>query len=163
MEDVEAVLAAGAVGGSALVRRACVDARRGVLSPPEAELADGLLTTGVPFTCNVEVWLDGELLGVVDAWLVGTGTGAEVDSGQWHASTDRLDATLERDRRFRRAGLELVHVTPGRYRRDPDAFHRELLATAAARQCLGEPAGLVLVPRGPLLRGRTTPSSRSAA
>lgn len=164
-QQLRDLLDVGAVAGTALTRRACLDAERGAASPPEAELADGLLGTGVPFCCNAEVWLDGELLGVVDAWLVGTGTGAELDSAEWHGSTDLLDATLRRDRRFRQAGLELVHVTPGRYRREPEAFHSELLAAAAARQRAGtaEPPGLVVVPRGPLLRGRPGPSYRRAA
>jgi hypothetical protein len=163
-EELRAVLDSGAVAGTALARRACLDAERGATSPPEAELVDALLELGLPFYCNVEIWLDGVLLGVADAWLVGTGVGAELDSREFHAEGALLDDTLLRDKRFSRAGLELCHITPGRYRRDPQAFLRELLQAVMARRSQGqaEPAGLTLRPRGPLLGVRKPGDPRNA-
>lgn len=146
---------AGAMRDSALIRRACVDAMRGAASPPEAELVDGLLECGVLFACNVELW-DGEVLvAVLDAYLVGTGVGAELDSKEVHERKDLLDATLRRDRRVSSYDVDLLHVTPTRYRSDPDQFHRDLFAAARdrLRKGLGDPPGLRLVARGPLLRG----------
>jgi hypothetical protein len=161
-EQIRSVLAAGAVAGTKLVRRACLDAERGAVSPPEAELVDGLLPLGVPFYCNCEVWLGEELLGIVDVWLVGTGVGGELDSKQFHADALRLDATLLRDKRFHRATLSLQHISPLRYRSAPGAFHATLLGEVAAREAAGlpEPAGLRLVPRGPLLGLRPEPARR---
>ncbi|MGB8651744.1 MAG: hypothetical protein WCD35_13910 [Mycobacteriales bacterium] len=146
----------GAVRDSALLRRACLDAARGAASPPEAELVDDLLGYGIPFHCNVAVWMDGVLLGVADVWLVGTGVGGELDSREAHEAEHLLDATLQRHGRFSSAGLELCHVTPARYRANPAAFHQQLFTAVASRRAreLGDPAGLKLVPRGPLLQGR---------
>lgn len=146
---------AGPIRGSALLRRACDDARRGAASPPEAELVDGLLGCGIQFACNVEVW-DGEILvAVLDAYLIGTGVGAEMDSKEAHERADLLDQTLQRHDRIERHDAKLCHVTPTRYRQDPEAFHERLFAEARARmaQGRGDPPGLRLVPRGPVLRG----------
>lgn len=166
VEELVAVVEAGAMNGSALLRRACRDAGRGAASPPEAELGDGLWGLGVPFWCNVEVHDDQGLVAVLDAYLVGTGVGAEVDSRQEHASEQHLDATLRRHRKVQSRGAELLHVTPTRYRSDPAGFHRELVAAAQGRLArgLGDPPGLRFVPRGPLLcgSGPTCPPYRLA-
>jgi hypothetical protein len=168
-EELREILDRGAVAGTALARRACLDADRGAASPPEAELVDRLLRTGVPFYCNVEVWVGEQLLGIADVWLVGTGVGGELDSKECHGDADPLDRTLVRDKRFVRAGLDLGHISPRRFRDNPDGYCATLLAEAARRAALGlqEPEGLRLVPRGPLLQGslrakRPYPSSRPA-
>ena len=153
VEQVRTILAKSATAGTALARRACLDAERGAASPPEAELVDALIGQGLPFYVNAEIWVDGVLVGIVDVWLVGTGTGAELDSKQWHGDAAKLDATLDRHARFERAGLSLCHATPARFRTNPAAFVAQLRAEVARRQPLGrtEPAGMVIVPRGPLL------------
>ena len=155
VEELLAVLDAGAMRDSALIRRACGDAARGAASPPEAELVDGLLEFGIPFLCNVELW-DGEVLvAVLDAYLLGTGVGAELDSVEVHAEAGALDGTLQRHRRVKAYGVELCHVTPGRYRQSPQAFHGELFAEVRSQLARGngDPARLRLVPRGPVLCG----------
>jgi hypothetical protein len=154
VEEVRTILGRSAVGGTALARQACCDAERGATSPPEAEAAELFLGRGVPFYVNCEVWLDGVLLGVVDIWFVGTGVGAELDSREHHAEPDVLDATLLRDKRFSKPGLELHHVTPTRLRGAPEALVQTVFASIADRQARGitEPPGLVLKPRGPLLQ-----------
>src|SRR4051812_3270847 len=96
LEELEAVLSAGSMHDSALIRRACRDAARGAASPPEAELVDDLLEYGVPFLCNVELWDGHTLVAVLDAYLLGTAVGAELDSEEVHAEADALDATLQR-------------------------------------------------------------------
>lgn len=153
VEEIRGVLERSAPAGTAFVRRACLDAERGCTSPPEAELVDALVGRGVPFYVNCEVWVDGVLLGVADVWLVGRGTGGEMDSREWHGDEDGLDATLLRHRGFAGASLSLEHVTPKRFRQAPQAFVGQLLGEAVHRQQrgVGEPTGLVLVPRGPLL------------
>ena len=152
-DDLLALLDAGAVRRTAWTRRAVLDAWRGAASPPEAELVDELLGCGHPFYVNPEVRLNGRLLGVVDVYLVGTGVGAEMDSRERHDDVEALDDTLARHDHADRFGLRLVHVTPGRFRADPAAFRARLLAEVAdrRRRGLGEPAGLEVLPRGPLL------------
>lgn len=154
-DELAIVLGQGSARWTAHIRTALTDAARGAASPPEAEVVDGLLPYGIPFYCNVEVYIDGVLLGVADVYLVGTGVGGEVDSAQEHAEDDRLDGTLVRDDRFRDHGIDLRHVMPRRYRADPEAFHQTLIRAALRRleQGLGDPPGLVLRPRGPLLQG----------
>lgn len=152
-EQVQALLAAGARRGSAVLRRALSDAEAGAASAPEAEAAD-LLTPAVrrrslpPFLLNPDVYLDGEFLLTPDLWLVGTGVGAELDSRRHHGSQESLDATLARHARVERRGIALVHRSPQRLRREPRDFLRELQERVADTP---EPAGLVVVPRGPLL------------
>lgn len=153
-QEIRAAMGRGRASGTRHTRRACIDAERGATSPPEAELGDALLGLGRPFYLNCEVWIDDELLGKPDAYLVGTGVGGEMDSRERHEAVDLLDATLERDRRFvRRGGLSLEHVTPTRFRASPSAFVQRMFDEADRRLALGltEPAGLRLVPHGPLL------------
>ncbi len=147
------LLDAGAVGGTAWTRRAVGDAVRGAASPPEAELVDGLLGCGYPFHVNPAVRLLGTFVGHLDIYLVGTGVGAEVDSKERHGQPEALDDTLARHDRADTCGLSLVHVTPTRYRADPAAFRARLFGKVAERRSrgLGEPAGLEVIPRGPLL------------
>ena len=152
-DQVLARVDAGAMRDSRLLRRACTDAARGAASPPEAELVDSLLETGVPFYCNVEVWRGDVLVAVLDVYLVGTGVGGEMESEEAHGESSLLDATLLRHARVERVGITLRHVTPRRHRADPAAFRDELFAVARARiaEGLADPAGVRLVPRGPLL------------
>jgi hypothetical protein len=153
--ELEVVLSQGSIRFTAKIRRALVDASRGAASPPEAELVDGLLPYGIPFYCNVEVWVDGVFVGVADVYLVGTGVGGELDSVQEHAEEARLDATMVQDDRFKDVDIDLRHVTPSRYRSDPEKYHRTLLRAARARLDAGsgDPPGLELRPRGPLMCG----------
>ncbi len=155
LDEVRAVVEAGAMRDSALLRRAVRDAERGATSPPEAELIDGLLGEGVPFWANLELHDDDGLVVVLDVYLAGTGVGGELDSRQEHGSEQQLDATLQRHRRVQAHGAELLHVPPTRYRTDPAGFHSSLIDAARDRlgRGLGDPPGLRLVPRGPLLCG----------
>lgn len=152
--ELHALLDAGAVGGTALTRRAVRDAERGAASPPEAELVDELVGSGLPFYANPDVRVDGRLVGRFDVYLVGTGVGGEMDSQERHGEREALDETLRRHERAARSGLELLHVTPARFRSDPQAFLSDVRRAVARRRSvgLGEPAGLELVPRGPLLQ-----------
>jgi hypothetical protein len=153
-DDLLALLDGGAVGGTRWARRAVHDAQRGAASPPEAELVDELLGWGLPFYANAEVRVHGRFLGFLDVYLVGTGVGAEMDSRERHEETEALDDTLVRHEHASRFGVTLVHVTPSRFRADPAAFRARLLEAVAdrRRRGLGEPPGLEVLPRGPLLR-----------
>lgn len=152
--EILRLLDGGAMGGTAWARRAAQDALRGAASPPEAELVDDLVGGGLPFYVNPAVSVRGRFVGILDVYLVGTGVGGEMDSKERHGSAELLDDTLARHERAAAHGLSLVHVTPGRFRADPTAFVARLRAEVLARRRrgLGEPDGLVVIPRGPLLR-----------
>jgi hypothetical protein len=144
----------GAVGGTAWARRAVLDAERGCASPPEAEVVDAMIGCGWPFYVNPDLYLGGVFLCRPDLFLVGTGSGGELDSVQEHnASHVQLAATLNRHTVAARS-IDLLHRTPAQMREDPPRMVRELIAQAQDRLArgLGDPAGLEIRPRGPLLR-----------
>lgn len=151
---VSALLDGGATAATAWTRRAVRDAERGCASPPEAEAVDAMLGCGRPFYVNPDLFLDGRFLCRPDLYLVGTGSGGELDSIEAHnTSHEQLAATLDRHTRVARA-VELLHRTPRQLRANPHAFVRDLLAQADGRLArgLGDPPGLEIRPRGPLLR-----------
>jgi hypothetical protein len=138
------------------------DLEDGVRSPAEGDLHDVVLRaaqrgTFPSYLLNPEVYLDGRLLGSPDLWVVGLGLGDEMDSRQWHEEEQALDRTLLRHEQFRRAGLHLAHVTPGRFSQDPAGHVAHLRALVSERAQLAhpEPAGLVVLGRGPLLPARS--------
>ncbi|TAL26233.1 MAG: hypothetical protein EPN99_00610 [Frankiales bacterium] len=154
VDSLDAVLATTQRNGSGLARRAIEDARRGAASPPEAELVDELLGCGVPFYVNPQLWLDGRLLGCTDVYLPGLGIGGEVESVERHGSDDDTETTYDRHERVTAPGLELVHLSVRRIRRDVTEAAAHLLSRARMRRGMRQPEspGLVVVPRGPLLR-----------
>jgi hypothetical protein len=148
--DLSRQLEAGQRNGSALVRRGVMDATRGCASPPEAELVDALVGRGQPFYVNPQLWLDGAFLGSPDVWLVGTGTGGEVESQERHGDAAGVENTYDRHERITTPGLQLVHLSVGRIRRNVSEAATHLLTRAAAGPAA--PAGLEIRPVGPLLR-----------
>ena len=78
---------------------------------------------------------------VTSAQPVAAGLGGEVESEERH---ERISA----------GGIELVHLSVGRIRRSVAEAAGHLLHRAQARAPVAraEPPGLVVVPRGPLLR-----------
>jgi hypothetical protein len=154
--------------GSGWCRRALDDWDDGARSAPEAEAADWLrdeVRAGrcPPFLLNPTVVIDGVELGSPDIYVPGTALGNEMDSRRHHGSENDLDATLLRHRRFADHALVLEHVTPARFRRDRAGWARTFAALAEGRRHLGDPAGLVVKPAGPLQpvhgRRRRSPSA----
>jgi hypothetical protein len=127
VSEQQQILATEPRNGTRLLRRALRDADRGCASPPEAVLV-----------------------------FPGLGCGSEMDSRERHEDESNFERTLSRHDRFGGYGLVLSHLTPRRLRSDPAAAVMAVLDTARARlrlpAALREPAGLRLVPRGPLLR-----------
>jgi hypothetical protein len=141
----------GQRNGSALARRAIDDAARGCASPPEAELVDALVGAGQPFYVNPELWLDGVLLGSPDVWLTDLSVGGEVESAERHGGVAGVTATYDRHERFAGGRVELVHISVSRIRESARGAAEHLVRRAVDRRAL-RPPGLVVVPRGPLLR-----------
>jgi hypothetical protein len=163
VEWSEVVAAASRRGpGSGFLARVVRDLADGVRSPAEGRLHDGLLPAArrgqlPPYLLNPELYVEGQLLGSPDAYFPGLGLGDEMDSREWHGSVDQLDGTLQRHERFRAAGLHLNHTTPARFDGDPRAHLAQLGSLVEERQGLAvpEPAGLVVLARGPLLPDRS--------
>lgn len=154
-EELLALLDGGAVGGTALTRRAVRDALRGAASPAEAEVIDALIGRGRPFVANADVHVGERFLGKLDGYLLGTGVGYEVDSREHHGRSEDMSATLQRHERASRGELvTLVHVTPTSFRARPDQFFARLEEALDYRRTsgLGEPAGLWIRSSGPVLR-----------
>jgi hypothetical protein len=154
VSDLRQILDSTQRNGSGLGRRALLDAERGCASPPEAELVDALVGCGQPFYVNPQLLLEGRLLGSPDVWLPGLGLGGEVESQERHGSDEDTETTYDRHERMAAPGIELIHLSVRRIRRDVGEAAAHLLARAQRRARLPhrEPAGLVVVPRGPLLR-----------
>lgn len=143
---------------SATLTRALRDWSDGARSAPEAEVADALrdqVRRGnmPPFLLNPALYEGKVLLGAVDVYVPGCALGAEVDSVRHHGSEAHLDATLTRHAVITRAGVELEHVTPTRFRRSPGAWAAMFATLAQQRRNLGDPMGLRIDPAGPLQRG----------
>lgn len=150
-------LDSGRRGGSAVCRRALLDAAAGARSAPEAELADVAVAAVrdgrlPPFLLNPTLLVDGVVVGEPDGWFAGLGLGWEVDSRRHHAEDDDFDDTLARHDRYARHGLQLLHVTPRRLRLTGAAYADVLADAVAARRAVAspEPSGLVVRPSGPL-------------
>jgi hypothetical protein len=154
-EELRAILDGGQRNGSGLARHAVLDAERGCASPPEAELVDALIGCRQPFYVNPQLWLDGVLLGCPDVWLIGLGIGGEVESKERHGGPAETESTYDRHERITAPGLELVHLSVRRIRVSAPEAAAHLLARARGRLELAvgtrEPAGLAVVPCGPLL------------
>jgi hypothetical protein len=148
--------------GSGHLARVVQDVNDGVRSPAEGDVHDTLLRAArrgrLPaYLLNPELYLEGELLGSPDAWFPGFGLGDEIDSREWHGGVDQLDATLLRHERFAAHGLALCHVTPRRFTQSRAAHVTTLRGMHAVRRAMDrpEPAGLVVLARGPLMPHRT--------
>lgn len=154
-DELLAILDRGQRNGSALTRRAIRDADRGCASPPEAELVDALVGCRLPFYVNPELWLGRLRLGTPDVWVPGLGIGGEVESKERHEGEDEAESTYDRHERITAPGIELVHLSVRRIRADVRAAAAHFVDRARARAQLPlhrrEPAGLRVVPRGPLL------------
>ncbi len=153
-DELEDWLARGGQQGSRDARRALADARAGAASAPEAEVADLLAPLAARgrlprFLLNPDLHVEGVRLGRPDLWLPGTGVGHETDSVRHHGDADALDATLDRHARFAAAGVALLHTSPRRARSEPAALVRRVLD--AVERATGDPPGLTVTPRGPLL------------
>lgn len=145
--------------GLRLLGHALRDWADGARSAPEAEVADalrGLVRSGQlpPFLLNPEVYCGPVLLGAVDVYVPGCALGGETDSVRHHGSEQGLDATLTRHAVLTRAGVQLEHVTPTRFRSNPAGWAGMFAALAAERRGLGDPIDLRIEPVGPLQDGR---------
>ena len=98
--DLRHELEAGAVRGSATVRRALDDVATGAWSLPEAEVLRELATSTVlprVFPNPVLIARDGTVLPSPDFWLDDVGLAGQVHSRQYHLRDEQWEVTVERD------------------------------------------------------------------
>lgn len=126
----------GSNRGSALPRRVLAEIGEGVRSTAEAWALRLVRTSDLPEPrWNVPIrQLDGELLGIVDAWWDSVALAWEIDSQEFHSSPGSYAATVGRGSRLTAAGLVVVHTLPARIRKEPRAVLAELRA-AYAQAC----------------------------
>lgn len=155
-DDIAAERTAEPRPGLGRLNHALRDWAAGSRSAPEAEVADALREQkGMPpFLLNPQVYDGAVLVGALDVYVPGCSLGGEVDSVRHHGSPDDLDATLSRHGVITRAGVQLEHVTPARFRLAPAAWAARFALLADSRRGMGDPGQLRIEPVGPLQRAR---------
>jgi hypothetical protein len=144
VQQMAGELAAGPIRGSAQLRAVLAEVADGVRSAAEGDFHALVKTSGLPWPMfNARLFLDGVLLGVVDAWWRDAGVAVEIDSREWHFEEAAWAATMRRHARLTAAGLSVIHVTPHQVRTEQDRIVRDI--GAALRR--GRPAaGIVTLP-----------------
>jgi len=131
---------------TAPLRGALADFLAGVVSTPEAEVRDGLISAGITsFAWNVDLLTPrGEFVGRPDAYDADCGLALEVDSRRHHSEDTDWARTLERNSRYAALGIVVISIVPARFRQDPDGVIRQV---AQARQALAGRSALGVVVR----------------
>jgi len=96
-------------------------------------------------------------VGQPDGYVVGTGVGWQVQSQHHHAGEDDLETTLAVHDAYAAHDLTMLHLTPCRLRRLGADWVELLFDAVVARAGRGEPEGLVVEQRAPLLTGWKRP------
>ncbi len=74
---------------------------------------------------NPRLYLNGTFLACPDAWWQEAGVAVEVDSKEWHFSTEESwQDTMRRHSRMTAAGILVIHVTPKQVRVEPGRSNR---------------------------------------
>jgi hypothetical protein len=150
--DLRHELEAGAVRGSATVRRALDDVATGAWSLPEAEVLRELATSTVlprVFPNPVLIARDGTVLPSPDFWLDDVGLAGQVHSRQYHLRDEQWEVTVERDTLLGEYGVPVLAVTPAGFRRDPRAFRERVERAYRLRLRSGERPDVQMRLRGP--------------
>jgi hypothetical protein len=143
--DLQAELRAGPRHDTALVRRVLAEVAAGVRSGPEGDLGDLIVRHGLPAPLfNPRLYLNGTFLACPDAWWQEAGVAVEVDSREWHFSTEESwQDTMRRHSRMTAAGILVIHVTPKQLHTEPGRVGRDIAAALDRGRC---PAGIVARP-----------------
>lgn len=121
-------LADGEVQYRRSLERVVEELEAGVRSAPEAELRDLVCTSAVlPVgSFNHDVHLDGHWLFTPDLWYTDAQLAVEVDSREFHAHPVGWQHTLDRHNSVEQHGIAVIHLTPTRLRRNPQASLRTI-------------------------------------
>jgi hypothetical protein len=120
-------LATGPIRGSAQLRAVLAEVADGVRSAAEGDFHALVKTSDLPRPMyNARLFLDGVLLGVVDAWWPEAGVAVEIDSREWHFQPSDWEATMRRHARLTAAGIYVIHLSPHHIRMEPDRILRDV-------------------------------------
>jgi very-short-patch-repair endonuclease len=114
-------LVAGPIRGSARLRAVLAEVADGVRSAAEGDFHALVRSSDLPQPLfNARLFLDGVLLGVVDAWWPQAGVAVEIDSREWQFEAATWEATMRRHARLTAAGISVIHVSPLQVGTEPD-------------------------------------------
>ena len=115
--DLAHELAIGPIQGSARLRAALAEVADGVRSAAEGDLHTLVKRERLPEPIyNARLYVEQQLLAVVDAWWPQAGLAVEVDSREWHLSPADWERTLARGARLAAHGILIIRVTPRQIR-----------------------------------------------
>jgi hypothetical protein len=143
---------AGAIRGSASVRRAVHDAHAGAWSLPEAEV----LTACSRSRLLPRIWPnpdliapDGTRLPSPDGWIDEVGLAIQVHSREYHLRDQDWEGTVQSDTLLGTYGIALIAVTPGSFAANPQGFVRRVELAYAQLARLDRRLAVRMRPRGP--------------
>jgi hypothetical protein len=129
ISQLAAELAAGPIRGSAHLRAVLAEVADGVRSAAEGDFHALVKRSDLPLPMfNASLFLDGVLLGIVDAWWPAAGLAVEIDSREWHFEPGAWEATMRRHAKLTAAGIYVIHVSPQHIRTEPDRIVRDIAA-----------------------------------
>ena len=151
--ELERELALGSRRGSGLFRDAVRAVAGGARSAPEGDLARLFESAGIRGVLYNAVILtsSGKLIATPDAWIDEVGLAVEVDSREYHASSDGFANTLRRNARYAAAGVPVVGVLPSDLHTRPAGVLADIAAALDAASRRPRPDVVVA--------GHETPSS----
>lgn len=152
LDDVAHEVEAGAVRGSAAVRRALALARTGAWSVPEVDLLTVLSTSRVLPRAwpNPELRApDGSPLPTPDAYFDDVALAIQVHSRTYHQRDKDWQATVEGDTALGEVGVHVIGVVPESLDERPAAFLQSVERTYLALLRAGRRPDVTITPRGP--------------
>jgi hypothetical protein len=120
LAELGAELREGPTRGSAILRDGLRDAATAIRSAAEGDFMALIRGSDLPQPqYNVSLYtLDGNLLGIVDAWWGEAGVAAEVESEEFHFSRSDWRETMNRANKITKHRIQLLHFPPGQIRTD---------------------------------------------
>jgi hypothetical protein len=150
-EQLLAEVEAGAVRGSASVRRAVHEAFAGAWSLPESDVLAACARSRVlpRIWPNPDLFaFDGTRLPTPDAWIDEVGLAIQVHSRQYHLRDEDWEATVHGDTMLGTFGVPVVAVTPRGFALDQGGFVRRVERAYLELVRVGRRADVRMRPRG---------------
>lgn len=143
---------AGAIRGSAVVRRAVADAHTGAWSVPELDVLSAASRSPILpriWPNPVLMARDGTTLPTPDGWIDDVGLAIQVHSRQYHLRDEHWEATVSADTMLGEYGVPVIAVTPRGFAEDPAGFVARLERAYRQLGRRGVRPDVSMRPRGP--------------
>ena len=116
----------------ALFRTVLAEVAAGTRSAPESELRELIISSRLPVPLfNPQLFWNGTFLACPDAWWPAAGVAVEVDSKEFHLLPEDWERTMTRHRRMIAAGINVMHLSPGQLRSQPQKIAAEIASALA--------------------------------